>query len=195
MKVYHMPLVLLVMLLLAPLPVQGAEPETGYIFLGDSRTVGMDNAVGLSDMDDTFVVAECGMGCDWMVKTGFPEIEEIMEGHPEYEDWILVTNLGINDVCSGAGQYLDAYEQLPDDVAVYLVSVNPCKDRYAYLNGDVERFNKELEESEFYYIDTWSVLNDKGFDTRDGLHYDRRTYELISYIITENLPDNRSYGE
>lgn len=59
-----------------------------------------------------------------------------------------------------------------------------------YLNKDVESFNKELEESGLCYIDTWSVLNDKGFETHDGLHYDRQTYELISGIITDNLSDN-----
>lgn len=173
--------------LLMPMTIHAAEPNTGYIFLGDSRTVGMDSAVSLSDMDDVFVVAECGMGYDWMMKTGLPEVQDIMEDHPEYDEWRLVTNLGINDICGGAGKYLEAYEELSNDVTVYAVSVNPCKGTYKDLNGYVATFNGELKDSGFTYIDTWSVLNEEGFDTRDGLHYGKGTYELIFDIIADSI--------
>lgn len=180
-------LMLAAVLLSVPLPVHGAEPETGYIFLGDSRTVGMGAAAEISDMEDIFVVAECGMGYEWMMETALPKIEDIMEDHPEYDGWVLMTNLGINDVIGGAGKYLETYEGLSDDITVYTVSLNPCKGDYSYLNKYVEAFNEELAKSGFSYIDTWSVLDEEGFDSRDGLHYDKETYELIFDIIMDEV--------
>ena len=179
--------------LLTPMTAYAAEPNTGYTFLGDSRTVGMDSAVSLSDMDDVFVVAECGMGYDWMIETGLPEVQDIMKDHPEYEEWKLITNLGINDVCCSAGNYMEAYEELLDDITIYVVSVNPCKGTYKDLNRYVVAFNKELKDSGFTYIDTWSVLNEEGFDSRDGLHYDKETYKLIFNIIAEETGCGKDY--
>ena len=37
---------------------QEPEEKTGYIFIGDSRTTGMNDAVHMDLMDDTFVVAK-----------------------------------------------------------------------------------------------------------------------------------------
>lgn len=183
-----------IMVLAHPVPALAAQPEpaTGYIFLGDSRTVGMDKAAGLSDMDDTFVVAECGMGFDWMMETGLAEVSRFMDDNPEYENWILVINLGINDVCGGAGRYLEAYNKLKD-VTVYAVSVNPCNGDYECLNSYVSAFNSELEASGIHYIDTCSILMDAGFKTRDGLHYDSRTYRLIFDIIADETGCGKDY--
>ena len=43
------------------LPAFAKENETtGIIFIGDSRTVGMNNVVNMSNMSDTYVVAKVG---------------------------------------------------------------------------------------------------------------------------------------
>jgi UDP-3-O-[3-hydroxymyristoyl] glucosamine N-acyltransferase len=59
--------------------IEEVEPKIAYVYIGDSRTVGLNKAVNLSDMDDTFVVAKSGVGYNWFMKTGSEELYEIRE--------------------------------------------------------------------------------------------------------------------
>lgn len=164
------------------------DVNTGYIFLGDSRTVGMNNAVEIED-DSVFVVAKVGEGYKWMVDKGLPEVCDIIEEHTEYNKWVLITNLGVNDL-HNKQKYVDAYEELSELFEIYFVSVNPCKGSYDYLNSKIDDFNKTMSDLEFVtYIDTCTLLRKDGFSSSDGLHYSKSTYQKIYNIIIDNVKD------
>ena len=53
------------------------DDSVGTIFIGDSRTVGLNKAVDIEAEDRQFVVAKVGKGYDWFIKSALPEIKEI----------------------------------------------------------------------------------------------------------------------
>lgn len=166
-----------------------ADVNRGCIFLGDSRTVGLDNAVDIEQNGDTFVVAEVGKGYNWMVTTGLPEVVDIVKDNPKYNEWVLVTNLGVNDL-GNVDKYAQAYEDLSELLDVYVVSVNPCSGAYNNLNSGINSFNEAMQELDSVsYIDTCSMLNNDGFSASDGLHYGSGTYGRIWDSICEQLSD------
>ncbi len=162
----------------------GSVDSTGYIFVGDSRTVGMNAAVGI-ESDDSFVVAEVGKGYEWFMEEGFPEVCNIIEEHPEYGHWVMVSNLGVNDL-HNAGRYVSLYEQLSEFLDVYVVSVNPCKGSYARWNDKIKELNQVLQGIDgIEYIDIHEVMEEEGFKSCDGLHYTAETYKAIYEMIAD----------
>lgn len=156
--------------------------STGYIFLGDSRTAGMDMAVDI-ESDSKFVVAKVGQGYKWMIDTGLSEVYEIVSENTNYNNWVLITNLGVNDL-HNSQKYADAYKELSDIFEIYFVSVNPCEGKYESLNSEIDSFNSAMKELDYItYVDTNTMLCNGGFGTTDGLHYDNETYNEIYDII------------
>ncbi len=161
----------------------------GRIFIGDSRFIGMDNAVHLTDEEDQFLVAKTSQGYSWFVSTALGEIQDIRTAYADdYEQWQYIICLGINDL-RNVDKYMEEYYELAQDgtVEIVLVSVNPVERPSAISNADVEAFNAKLQNSPFHYIDTYSVLYPDNFQTADGVHYRDVTYELIYNTILENL--------
>lgn len=180
---------LLLALLMCTSNAKTADVNTGYIFLGDSRTVGMNNAVCIDEEDSMFVVAKVGEGYNWMVKTGLPEVVSIIENNTEYNKWVLITNLGVNDL-HNKNKYMDAYADIAEYMDVYVVSVNPCKGSYDNLNSKIDSFNEAMKELECVdYIDTCSTLREDGFSSSDGLHYGLQTYEKIYDMIVSGIDE------
>lgn len=172
----------------AVLTIAQPQQSTGYIFLGDSRTVGMESSIDLPE--DTFTVAKVGEGYDWMMSDAIPEIEFITESNSQYTDWTIITNLGVNDL-HNANNYKTTYEELTDDYTLYIVSVNPCKGTYEHLNPMIDEFNAILSSTEnAVFIDTNSTLTKEGFTSRDGLHYSKATYQRIYKLITQNIKES-----
>ncbi len=162
-----------------------AYDRVGTIYIGDSRTVGMDDVLDLENLEeDTFVVAKVGQGYAWLTSTALPQVERIKKQNPQIDAWQYIINLGVNDLGS-IDKYLEKYEKLAEDdnVEILLVSVNPVKNYPTVSNDDIEEFNEKLQESGFYYIDTYSVLMNDGYSTTDGLHYTNDTYEQIHDAI------------
>ncbi len=160
----------------------------GTIFIGDSRTVYMNETVDIeASAENTYVVAEGGQGYAWLRDTAVPMAEEIRAAHPEIDRWEYITNLGVNDLYDING-YIRIYKELAEDenVTMILVSVNPVKDYPRRDNADIEDFNEQLQEAlDFQYIDTYSVMMEEGFDTVDGLHYTEETNARIYELICE----------
>lgn len=156
---------------------------TGYIIVGDSRTVGMDMSVDVDDIDaNIFVVAKVGKGYHWLVNTAMTEVETIKSENPDINKWTIITNLGVNDL-GNCERYVDFYKGIEDEVVV--VSVNPVRNYSRVSNGYIDAFNERMRE-EFDYIDTNTMLRIRGYSTPDGLHYTGDTYRLIfSFIIHE----------
>lgn len=159
--------------------------RTGYIYLGDSRFVGMNSYIHIDEMENTFVVAKVGKGLSWLENTAADKIEEIMGSNADIDNWVIITGLGINDYWN-APKYIDYYDTM-DDVQLILVSVNPVeKDKcdahgydYDELSEGIIAFNDKLMETDYPYIDVYTAMMDEGFSTVDGVHYKKETYRFI----------------
>ena len=157
-----------------------------FIFVGDSRTVGMGQLLNL----DT--IAEVGVGYSFLMG----HYDEILS----LEGKNIVFNLGVNDLAN-VDDYIEFFQRLPEDFCfdnnIYVVSVNPTSGSYASMNGDIDFFNVQLSDSlpsTCKWIDTCSFLREAGFGTVDGLHYDSQTYELIANLIYNNVMLYQSLG-
>lgn len=173
------------------IPLQNTSTVTKKIlFVGDSRTTGMHNAVG----DDGNVwSAKIGAGRDWMINTGIPNIENYVNANTA-----IVILIGINDVLGSAKPlytYINskspAWKSKGADI--YFVSLNPVSvgvgNVYGITNADVEKYNNDMKSnlsSDVIYIDTYSALKDQ-IVILDGLHYDAESYRKIYQVITSQI--------
>ncbi len=169
--------------------------NVAYIFIGDSRTVGVDMAV--SDKEREYFVAETGKGVDWFDKTGAPSAISILQANYSGLKFKVIVNLGVNDLYD-EDRYIESYNRFISDAhaygaKVYFVSVNPVNDSRCVnvKNEQVESFNSVISEQCDFdgYIDTYSALfYDLVGDTdRAGLHYSndmyRKIYGTIRYVL------------
>lgn len=157
----------------------------GYIFIGDSRFVGMDMVCSISDIKNNYVIAEVGKGYSFFEETALPKIEEIISENKEVKHWNFVIGLGINDL-DNLEKYIESYEHFAaEHKTVYIVSVNPVEYHSYITNEAIERFNDTLSKLEnIHYINTFDYMIDTGYSTQDGVHYTNETYDKIyNYII------------
>ncbi len=165
-----------------PLPYKG-----GVIYIGDSRFVGMNEALGVDNGVNHFVVAEVGQGYRWMVNEALYQAQQIEDSHPELTDWRYVICLGINDLVN-LSEYIEKYRELSATKSLMLVSVGPVDNYPDIQNTDVEAFNQSILESTksmgIPYIDYYSVLQSEGFEAPDHLHYSDETYGRIYEILS-----------
>ena len=163
-----------------------SNSRTATIFLGDSRTVGMDLTLGLSSKPDTFVVAKTGMGYNWLTKTAIPELERI-ESENNYDKYIIICNLGVNDL-GNIDKYVDMIPTLESFGTLYYVSVNPTVDEVKGVQcKDIEEFNSKLKPHVSRYVDCYSYLKNVGYYAKDGMHFDAATYNNIYNYIMLNV--------
>lgn len=180
-----------------------------YIFVGDSRTVGMHSAMegsvinpvnkaGTKNSKD-YYIAEGGMGYDWFTRSS---TQNAISSQIVKNSAIIIL-LGFNgmDYYSG-GKYATyvkskAAEWQQKGATVYFGTVGPMTDDLAHscnppypsslTNTDVIRFNQELREglsgSSIKIIDIYSGIKDSYSAPGDGIHYDSSTYKKIYNII------------
>ncbi len=167
---------------------------TRYIFVGDSRYVGMSV---LAQADDIFI-AEEGMGYYYMVEHEADIKAAIIPGS------VLIIGMGVNDVKSNV---TDLYIQKINEwaqtlgISVYYMLVNPVDEAteaqhsYDITNDEIDEFNAALKAGlvGVHIIDTNSYIKNEGFVTRDGVHYNTETYQKIySYIRAQVLLTEQS---
>ena len=159
---------------------------SNFVFVGDSRTVGMGQHLNLT------TIAEIGVGYSFLQA----HRDEILE----LSGMNIVFNLGVNDLAH-IDDYIEFFQRLPEEFCfdnnLYVVSVNPTSGSYASMNGDIDYFNVQLSDSlpsTIKWIDTCSFLRDAGFGSTDGLHYDQQTYETIANLIYNDVMLYQSLG-
>ena len=161
--------------------------ETGYIFIGDSRFVGMNDACEISNTDNRFVIAMVGEGYDFLINTALPEAERITQSNNDITNWRYVICLGVNDLYN-IDKYISEYNKLKTTIDLVLVSVNPIEYSNDISNKAIERFNSKIETIEgIQYVDSYSILLNNAFSTTDGIHYTDKTYELIYDTINNAI--------
>ncbi len=159
-------------------------PGTPYVFVGDSRTVQLQMAIGSSDKA---YIAKVGEGYSWFKNTALSLI-------PVYagNGTVMIINFGVNDLAN-ASKYIKLVNNHIDEwenagVTVYYSSVTPVGDNASVSNSQIESFNAQLNaglDSRVHWIDSYSYLKQNGFTTADGLHYNAATYRsLYSYYMS-----------
>ena len=157
-----------------------------YIMVGDSRFVGMQQAVG--DAGCVWI-GQVSAGLDWFANTAVPEIDAVVG-----DGSVIIINMGVNDL-GNVWSYLDILNQkvpqwLEKGAVVYYMSVNPVESHPYISNDDIANFNNILYNNmppEVGWIETYSYLLEYGYGTQDGVHFDTGTYQTIFYYTMEVL--------
>lgn len=159
-------------------------PGTPYVFVGDSRTVQLQMAIGSSDKA---YIAKIGEGYSWFKGSAISLI-------PVYagRGTKMIINFGVNDL-SNASKYISLVNSYIDTwdnagITVYYAAVTPVGDSASVSNAQIESFNAQLQaglDPRIQWIDGYTYLQQAGFTTADGLHYNAATYRsLYSYYMS-----------
>lgn len=167
------------------------EVVNNLIYVGDSRTVGLESAV---DNENITYIAKSSMGLDWLKNTAVTELDTILQNKTS---GVVVLTLGVNDLYN-IDNYISYYKELIakyPNTTFYILSINPVDETKASANGysttnaDIEAFNKKLADNFLNnYIDTYSSLTNIG--TTDGLHYDNETYKTLNNLVASNISNS-----
>lgn len=167
---------------LLPEPASPEDYSLGrLIFIGDSRTVGMQNAV----RDDSIWSCKVGMGYNWMTITGVPDIEPFIDDKTS-----VIILMGVNDPFN-LPHYISyinvkASEWAAIGARTYFVSVGPLMQDPYVTNEQIEVFNASMQASlsGVGYIDIYTYLTENGYATVDGIHYtDAVSIGIYNYIL------------
>lgn len=164
------------------------------IWVGDSRTMGMGEAV---EGDNRFIGAS-GEGYYWLAETGLSLVEDAIAAFP---DTPVIFNFGVNDY-DNLSNYLDLYQDLATaypDTHFYFLSVNPvdpaaCKN---ITNEEIADFNAHLKERfPEWYIDSFTHLMVNEVGTIDGIHYSEDGYRMIyEFAASKVVEHENTLGE
>ena len=151
---------------------------TEYLFVGDSRTVGLAacvNGKGISSK------AKVGAKVDYL-KSILSEVTKTRKKN-------VIFNFGVNDL-GNINEYIKVYKSLPKDFIknnnVIIMSVNPTDgSKYGSWDNDIVNFNNRMKKnlpSGVKFLDTYTTLKKEGFKTKDGVHYKEVTYKRIAKL-------------
>ena len=170
---------------------------SNYIFVGDSRVVGMSS--GNTNSNCTFV-GEVGQGLSWL-KSNQSEIESQIQSVSKNAsgDTAVVFWMGVNDCSYVSGEDYAAYfnelqEKYPD-VQICVASVGAVDDELStnVKNSDIERFNSELEENlvqTVKWVDVYDYTVDHNCANSGdpyGVHYTYNSYNQIVQLMQEEV--------
>lgn len=163
--------------------------DTPVIWVGDSRTVGMETAVN-GQSEDIFIAAS-GEGYQWLSETGLPKAVAAIEKYPSYP---VIFNMGVNDY-ENLENYLKLYAELTaeyPDTVFYFLAVYPVVDEMCQFitNAMIEDFNAHLLAAyPDTFLDSYSFLTEIGAETSDGIHYSSDVYRQIYIFVKEILAE------
>lgn len=161
--------------------------ETGYILVGDSRFVQMKYVFDIDEYDNCYIVCKSAMGLNWLKNDAIKQIYEIIEDNQDIGKWVILSNLGVNDV-HNASKYLEFYDSInTENIDIILMSVNPAGENYPKMNEKIQAFNEIIKNSDYQYLDTNSALKKDGYEAPDGIHYTKETYRYIFDMIANEL--------
>lgn len=147
------------------------------IWAGDSRTLGMENAM---ENEDIYIGAS-GEGYYWLAETGLPIIEESIAANPELP---VVFNFGVNDY-DNLSNYLSLYKEILSaypDTHFYFLAVNPIEPTLCdnITNEEIMDFNNQLKAAyPDTFLDSFTYIMMNEIATIDGIHYSRESYQRI----------------
>ena len=162
-----------------------AKIDGRIIWVGDSRTVGMQQAVEGTDKNEW--ICKTAEGYNWFVNKAIGSVNSKLK-----KDDTIVFNLGVNDL-GNVDKYVKKLNSLANGDwkkanKIIVMSVNPT-DSSKYSGGAtneaIKKFNSKMKsglDGSIKYMDTYSQIKDS-MKTSDGLHYDKATYKSLYNII------------
>ena len=179
-------------------PVVSQPKQWKYLYVGDSRFLGMRDALvkyGLSKWNEKFI-CENGGGYSFFIAN--------MQAIKEYCDssTVLVVSLGINDMKYRADQYIATLNEMVAtmDCQIYYMLINPVNQAMVDAGGkfnadtsDILAFNVKMMnglDKRINIIDCYSYLVNEvvNFETFDGVHYTYDTSMIIYNYIQRFIP-------
>lgn len=163
------------------------------IFVGDSRTGQMANAVGgTAAWPGTAFVACFGGGVDWLsTAQAKKDVDQYMTPGS-----VIILNYGVNDL-SRHNDYITTINRYAQDwiskgATVYFASVGPVgENEYGKRNWAVEYFNNQLNnrlDARIGRLNLYVFLTGSGYTTQaDGLHYDDATYAAMFRFLMQSI--------
>lgn len=159
------------------------KKTSGIIFVGDSRTEGMRDAIGEDDKKK--FICKVGEGLAWLKNTAYKQLKDMCDKYPDY---YVVFNFGINDL--GVDSYISYYKNTIEKNIknkIIHMSVNPIDQAkaknagYTDITNDlIKSFNTKYKEyAGNSYLNTFNYLLKEGFNASDGIHYDNNTYKKL----------------
>ena len=173
----------------APLPAGSGN----VIFVGDSRTGQMANAVGgTAAWPGTAFVACFGGGVDWLsTAQAKKDVDQYVAPGS-----VIILNYGVNDL-SRHNDYITTINRYAQDwiskgATVYFASVGPVgENEYGKRNWAVEYFNNQLNnrlDARIGRLNLYVFLTGSGYTTQaDGLHYDGATYAAMFRFLMQSI--------
>lgn len=169
-------------------PPQNVTQE--YIFVGDSRTVGME---AVRQNENTTYIGKVSMGYQWLSGHAGKTLQKHLDKNPTAK---VIFAFGINDL-GNVDHYISYYRSMMQkypQARFYVMSVNPVehkkakKHNYTVKNAQIKEFNTAMQVAfgSSVYIDTYTYLQQSGFETVDGIHYTPQTYgKIYDYVISK----------
>lgn len=163
------------------------------IFVGDSRTGQMANAVGgTAAWPGTAFVACFGGGVDWLsTAQAKKDVDQYVTPGS-----VIILNYGVNDL-SRHNDYITTINRYAQDwiskgATVYFASVGPVgENEYGKRNWAVEYFNNQLNnrlDARIGRLNLYVFLTGSGYTTQaDGLHYDGATYAAMFRFLMQSI--------
>ena len=163
------------------------------IFVGDSRTGQMANAVGgTAAWPGTAFVACFGGGVDWLsTAQAKKDVDQYVTPGS-----VIILNYGVNDL-SRHNDYITTINRYAQDwiskgATVYFASVGPVgENEYGKRNWAVEYFNNQLNnrlDAGIGRLNLYVFLTGSGYTTQaDGLHYDGATYAAMFRFLMQSI--------
>ncbi|RGH06583.1 hypothetical protein DWW59_06520 [Firmicutes bacterium AF16-15] len=163
------------------------------IFVGDSRTGQMANAVGgTAAWPGTAFVACFGGGVDWLsTAQAKKDVDQYVTPGS-----VIILNYGVNDL-SRHNDYITTVNRYAQDwiskgATVYFASVGPVgENEYGKRNWAVEYFNNQLNnrlDARIGRLNLYVFLTGSGYTTQaDGLHYDGATYAAMFRFLMQSI--------
>ena len=173
----------------APIPVGSGN----VIFVGDSRTGQMANAVGgTAAWPGTAFVACFGGGVDWLsTAQAKKDVDQYVTPGS-----VIILNYGVNDL-SRHNDYITTINRYAQDwiskgATVYFATVGPVgENEYGKRNWAVEYFNNQLNnrlDAGIGRLNLYVFLTGSGYTTQaDGLHYDGATYAAMFQFLMQSI--------
>ena len=178
-------------------------------FVGDSRTVGLQLALGNSAPSNVDFVCKGNQGLDWFRQTGYRELlRKLSKQSRKTKKAVII--LGVNDM-SNINTYVVYMRKVSENLKqnyncdMYYLSVNPVNSAMIRSYGagtrteaQVAAFNKTIyqklcsgSDRAFIYINTCTNLQKYGWSSNrydagiyDGLHYSvETTLRIYGYCI------------
>ena len=190
------------------LPQVNSYKYKNVVFIGDSRTEYMKNALARAGANTNYVkfICKAGEGYSWLTGTAVPQLQELVKNDTNSilsKKTAVIFNFGVNDYNEYA-KYAAYYKLIASSLEkkgceLYFMSVNPINRLMLSNTGRADRseakirsFNTYMQKnlpSSYTYSDMYSYLKATGYsfasdkygagNIDDGLHYTARTYKRI----------------